>query len=88
MSPSIGTFCTRSAYLEATSRRIAHARLDPTFLMADVEVVVTYELYDINRTRLENLIHRVFGPGASTSRSRIASGRHSLSLPCTTRTPA
>ena len=42
-------------------RRIANARLDPTFLMADVEVVATYELYNINRTRLEGLIHRVFG---------------------------
>ena len=36
--------------------------LDPTFLMADVEVVATYELYNINRTKLENLIHRVFDP--------------------------
>jgi hypothetical protein len=44
------------------ARRIANARLDPTFLMADVEIVATYELYNINRTRLENLIHRVFGP--------------------------
>jgi hypothetical protein len=43
------------------TRRIANARLDPTFLMADVEIVATYELYNINRTRLENLIHRVFG---------------------------
>jgi hypothetical protein len=44
------------------SRRIANACLDPTFLMADVEVVATYELYNINRTRLENIIHRIFGP--------------------------
>jgi hypothetical protein len=44
------------------ARRIADARLDPTFLMADVEIVATYELYKINRTRLENLIHRIFGP--------------------------
>jgi hypothetical protein len=44
------------------ARRLANARLDPTFLMADVEVVATYELFNINRTRLENLIHRVFGP--------------------------
>lgn len=44
------------------ARRIANARLDPTFLMADVEVVATYELFNINRTRLENLIHRIFGP--------------------------
>jgi hypothetical protein len=43
------------------ARRIANARLDPTFLMADVEIVATYELYNVNRARLENLIHRVFG---------------------------
>ncbi len=41
-------------------RRIANAKLDPTFLMADVEIVATYELYNINRTKLENLIHRIF----------------------------
>jgi hypothetical protein len=44
------------------ARRIANARLDPTFLMADVEIVATYELYNINRTSLEKLIHRIFGP--------------------------
>lgn len=43
-------------------RRIANASLDPTFLMADVEIVATYELYNIARSRLENLIHRIFGP--------------------------
>jgi len=43
------------------SRRIANARLDPTFLMADVEVVATYELFNISRTKLETLIHRIFG---------------------------
>lgn len=42
------------------TRRVANARLDPTFLMADVEVVATYELFNINRTRLENLIHKIF----------------------------
>jgi hypothetical protein len=46
----------------SVERRIANARLDPTFLMADVEIIATYELYNINRTRLENLIHRIFGP--------------------------
>ena len=40
--------------------RIANAQLDPTFLMADVEVVASYQLYNINRSKLENLIHRVF----------------------------
>lgn len=40
--------------------RICNAKLDPTFLMADVEVVATYELYNINRVKLENLLHRFF----------------------------
>ena len=42
--------------------RIANAALDATFLLADVEIVATYELYNINRVKLENLIHRVFDP--------------------------
>lgn len=42
------------------AQRLANAKLDPTFLMADVEVAATYNLYNINRTRLENLIHRIF----------------------------
>jgi len=42
-------------------KRIAGAQLQPTFLMAQVEVVATYELYNINETKLENLIHRIFG---------------------------
>ena len=41
-------------------RRIANARLDPTFLMADVEIIATYDLYNINRAKLENLLHRFF----------------------------
>jgi hypothetical protein len=41
-------------------QRVANARLDPTFLMADVEIVATYELYNINRSKLENLIHSIF----------------------------
>ena len=28
--------------------------------MADVEIVATYKLSNINRTKLENLIHRIF----------------------------
>jgi len=42
-------------------RRFSNARLDPTFLMSEVEVVATYKLANINRTKLENLIHRIFG---------------------------
>jgi hypothetical protein len=40
--------------------RIANARLDATYLLADVDVVATYDLYNINRVKLENVIHRVF----------------------------
>lgn len=43
-------------------KRIAGAHLQPTFLMANVEIVATYELYNINRTKLENLVHRIFEP--------------------------
>jgi Meiotically up-regulated gene 113 len=42
--------------------RIASARVDPTFLLADVEIVATYELFNVNRVKLENLIHKFFEP--------------------------
>ena len=42
--------------------RIGSARVDPTFLFADVEIVATYELYNVNRVKLENLIHKFFEP--------------------------
>lgn len=41
-------------------QRIAGARLQTTFLMADVEVVATYQLFNINRTKLEGVIHKIF----------------------------
>jgi hypothetical protein len=44
-------------------RRIANAKQDATFLLADVEVVSTYLLYHVDRTKLENLLHRFFAPG-------------------------
>lgn len=40
--------------------RIANASLDSTYLLADVDIVATYQLYNVNRVKLENLIHRVF----------------------------
>ncbi|MBF0106229.1 MAG: GIY-YIG nuclease family protein [Deltaproteobacteria bacterium] len=43
-------------------KRIADAKNDPTFLMADVEVIASYELSNINCTKLENLIHKFFEP--------------------------
>lgn len=46
----------------SVEKRIAGAPLQTTYLMAGVEIVATYELYNINRTKLENLIHRIFDP--------------------------
>lgn len=40
--------------------RIANAKNDPTFLMADVEIVATYKLTNINRVKLENIVHKFF----------------------------
>lgn len=42
------------------AKRIVNAKLDPTFLLAEVDIVATYKLSNINRTKLENLIHRIF----------------------------
>ena len=43
-------------------QRVANAENDPTFLMAGVDVVAEYKLYNIGRVKLENVIHRVFAP--------------------------
>lgn len=42
--------------------RISNAEHDSTYLLAKVEVVATYRLAGINRTRMENLFHRLFAP--------------------------
>ncbi|KPL67263.1 hypothetical protein SZ64_03600 [Erythrobacter sp. SG61-1L] len=47
---------------QPVASRIANARNDPTFLLADVEVVAEYKLYNINRSKLEGLIHRALSP--------------------------
>lgn len=41
--------------------RIAGADKDATYLLADVDIVATYKLHNLNRTRLENIFHRLFG---------------------------
>jgi hypothetical protein len=41
--------------------RIAGAEKDATYLLADVEIIATYKLHNVNRTRLENIFHRLFG---------------------------
>lgn len=44
----------------AVSSRIAAAENDATYLLAGVEVIAEYKLFNINRTKLEKLIHRFF----------------------------
>lgn len=41
--------------------RISGAEKDATYLLAGVEVVATYKLHNLNRTRLESIFHRLFG---------------------------
>ena len=41
--------------------RIAGAEQDATYLLAGVEVVATYRLHNLNRIKLENIFHRLFG---------------------------
>jgi hypothetical protein len=41
--------------------RIANAKKDPTYLLSDVEIVATFKLANINRKRLEALLHKFFG---------------------------
>lgn len=40
--------------------RIANAERDATYLLAKVEVAATYKLHNLNRTKLENIFHRLF----------------------------
>jgi len=41
-------------------KRVANAKKDPTFLLADVEIVATFRLSNINRVKLEALLHKFF----------------------------
>jgi hypothetical protein len=41
-------------------RRIADARNDPTFLLAPVEMVATYDLVNLSWRKVEQLLHRFF----------------------------
>jgi hypothetical protein len=41
--------------------RIVGAAKDATYLLADVQIVATYKLHNLNRVKLENIFHRLFG---------------------------
>ncbi|HQG38658.1 MAG TPA: GIY-YIG nuclease family protein [Chitinophagales bacterium] len=41
--------------------RIKNATKEPTYLMAEVQIVYTYKCYNLNAQKFENLIHSFFG---------------------------
>jgi hypothetical protein len=41
--------------------RIKNATQDPTYLMAEVQLIVSYKCYNLNPQKFENLIHTFFG---------------------------
>jgi hypothetical protein len=40
--------------------RLSDTEDDPTFLLAKVDLVASFELYNINRNKLETLLHKIF----------------------------
>ena len=48
----------------SVSSRIAAAENDATYLLAGVDCVAEYKLFNINRIKLEKLIHRIFAEAA------------------------
>lgn len=45
----------------AVEERIKNAILEPTYLMAEVRIVMTYKCYNMNPQKFEQLIHNFFG---------------------------
>jgi len=45
---------------ESVTNRLSGALNDPTFLFAKADLVATFELFNINRNKLETLLHRIF----------------------------
>lgn len=45
----------------SVEERIKDASNDPTYLMAPVKILETFECYNLNPQKLENLIHKFFG---------------------------
>lgn len=46
---------------QEVKKRISNAKNDPTYLMADVDIIATYKLANINRMKLEKVIQKFFG---------------------------
>jgi T5orf172 domain len=48
----------------SVTARIAAAENDATYLLAGVEIIAEYKLFNINRTKLEKIIHKFFADAA------------------------
>lgn len=46
----------------SVKQRVANAAKDATYLLADVEIVETYKVSNLNLNRLEKLLHKFFDP--------------------------
>ena len=44
----------------SVKKRISNAAKDPTYLLADVEIIETYKVSNLNLTKLEELLHKFF----------------------------
>ena len=51
---------------EDVKKRIANAAKEATYLLGDVEIIDEYKLYNINRRKLERLLHRIFADAQLT----------------------
>lgn len=56
------------------SDRVKDAATDPTFLMADVDIVATYRVYNVRASAIEHLLHRVFAEVRLDIRQAMADG--------------
>jgi hypothetical protein len=72
--------------------RIQNAHNEPTYLMASVAVVSTFQCYNVNLDKLENLIHRFFESAKVDIQVTDSDGRYvtpdewfSVPLPCITK---
>ena len=46
----------------SVKKRVANASKDPTYLLADVEIVETYKVSNLDLIKLEKLLHKFFEP--------------------------
>lgn len=56
--------------------RIQNAATEPTYLMAPVALVNTFQCYNVNLPKLENLLHRFFDPAAAKIQVTDAQGNY------------